>query len=106
MKTIFRTGRNYADRNSKYAVSVVGPKEAEGPFGALFDEIDDGNQIGNRQLQKRAVKKVIEVNLLEADSLCTGDLLGQCIASSFGISELNCPTIGMYGVSQTQVLCL
>ena len=22
------------------AASVVGPKEAEGPFGALFDEID------------------------------------------------------------------
>ena len=35
------------------AASVVGPKEAEGPFGALFDEIDpDGNVdriIGSRQ---------------------------------------------------------
>ena len=29
------------------AASVVGPKEAEGPFGALFDEIDpDGKWTG------------------------------------------------------------
>lgn len=35
-----------------------------------------------------------------------GDLLGQCIASSFGISELNCPTIGMYGACSTMGLTL
>ena len=28
------------------AASVVGPKEAEGPFGALFDEIDPDGKCG------------------------------------------------------------
>ena len=28
------------------AASVVGPKEAEGPFGALFDEIDSDGKCG------------------------------------------------------------
>ena len=69
------------------AASVVGPKEAEGPFGALFDEIDPDGKCGQdnweqaeSELQKRAVKK--------------------------GISELNCPTIGMYGACSTMGLTL
>ena len=93
------------------AASVVGPKEAEGPFGALFDEIDSDGKCGQdnweqaeSELQKRAVKKVIEkAHLLpkQIRYVFAGDLLGQCIASSFGISELNCPTIGMYGACST-----
>ena len=80
------------------AASVVGPKEAEGPFGALFDEIDPDGKCGQdnweqaeSELQKRAVKKVIEkAHLLpkQIRYVFAGDLLGQCIASSFGISEL------------------
>lgn len=98
------------------AASVVGPKEAEGPFGALFDEIDSDGKCGQdnweqaeSELQKRAVKKVIEkAHLLpkQIRYVFAGDLLGQCIASSFGISELNCPTIGMYGACSTMGLTL
>ena len=98
------------------AASVVGPKEAEGPFGALFDEIDPDGKCGQdnweqaeSELQKRAVKKVIEkAHLLpkQIRYVFAGDLLGQCIASSFGISELNCPTIGMYGACSTMGLTL
>lgn len=98
------------------AASVVGPKEAEGPFGALFDEIDSDGKCGQDNweqaesgLQKRAVKKVIEkAHLLpkQIRYVFAGDLLGQCIASSFGISELNCPTIGMYGACSTMGLTL
>ena len=79
------------------AASVVGPKEAEGPFGALFDEIDSDGKCGQdnweqaeSELQKRAVKKVIEkAHLLpkQIRYVFAGDLLGQCIASSFGISH-------------------
>ena len=98
------------------AASVVGPKEAEGPFGSLFDEIDSDGKCGQdnweqaeSELQKRAVKKVIEkAHLLpkQIRYVFAGDLLGQCIASSFGISELNCPTIGMYGACSTMGLTL
>lgn len=98
------------------AASVVGPKEAEGPFGALFDEIDPDGKCGQdnweqaeSELQKRAVKKVIEkAHLLpkQIRYVFAGDLLGQCIASSFGISELNCPMIGMYGACSTMGLTL
>ena len=55
------------------------------------------------------VKKVIEkAHLLpkQIRYVFAGDLLGQCIASSFGISELNCPTIGMYGACSTMGLTL
>ena len=98
------------------AASVVGPKEAEGPFGSLFDEIDPDGKCGQdnweqaeSELQKRAVKKVIEkAHLLpkQIRYVFAGDLLGQCIASSFGINELNCPTIGMYGACSTMGLTL
>ena len=98
------------------AASVVGPKEAEGPFGSLFDEIDPDGKCGQdnweqaeSELQKRAVKKVIEkAHLLpkQIRYVFAGDLLGQCIASSFGISELNCPMIGMYGACSTMGLTL
>ena len=98
------------------AASVVGPKEAEGPFGTLFDEIDSDGKCGQdnweqaeSELQKRAVKKVIEkAHLLpkQIRYVFAGDLLGQCIASSFGISEFNCPTIGMYGACSTMGLTL
>ena len=68
------------------AASVVGPKEAEGPFGALFDEIDSDGKCGQdnweqaeSELQKRAVKKVIEkAHLLpkQIRYVFAGDLLG------------------------------
>ena len=67
-------------------------KEAEGPFGSLFDEIDPdgkcGQDNGNRQrvsFKKRAVKKVIEkAHLLpkQIRYVFAGDLLGQCIVQA------------------------
>ena len=88
------------------AASVVGPKEAEGPLGSLFDEVDPDGTCGQdnweqaeSELQKRAAKKVLEKAHLSPKQIryvLAGDLLGQCIASSFGISELNCPTIGRH----------
>ncbi len=98
------------------AASVVGPKEAEGPLGPLFDEVDPDGSCGQdnweqaeSELQKRAAKKVLEKAHLSPKQIryvLAGDLLGQCIASNFGISELNCPTIGMYGACSTMGLTL
>lgn len=98
------------------AASVVGPKEAEGPFGSLFDEVDSDGKCGKdnweqaeSELQKRAATKALEKAHLSPKQIryvFAGDLLGQCIASSFGINELNCPTIGMYGACSTMGLTL
>lgn len=98
------------------AASIVGPKEAEGPFGDFFDEVDSDGTCGQDSweqaescLQKRAAKKVLEKAHLSPKQIryvLAGDLLGQSIASSFGISELNCPSIGMYGACSTMGLTL
>lgn len=98
------------------AASVAGPKEAQGPLGTLFDEIDPDGTCGQDSweqaescLQQRAAKRVLEKAGLVPGQIryvLAGDLLGQCIASSFGIGDLNCPAIGMYGACSTMGLTL
>lgn len=98
------------------AASVVGPKEAEGPCGAMFDEIVEDGKCGQDSwekaesiLQKKAAKKVLEkadISPSQIRYVLAGDLLGQCIASSFGTADLNVPVIGMYGACSTMGLTL
>lgn len=39
----------------------------------------------------------------EIDYLFSGDLLNQCISSSFGLKETNIPYFGLYGACSTMV---
>lgn len=87
--------------------SLVGKKEGEGPLGAFFDEIiedpmvgEDNWEEGESQFVKKAVEKAIEkANLKKEDIryLFAGDLLGQLIATSFGVRDLEIPLFGIYG---------
>lgn len=91
--------------------SVTGPKEGEGPLGKLFDEVWEDPMLGKSkweeaesELQKKAVEKVLEKAVLNAsdlDCLFAGDLLGQIIATSFGIATFNRPLFGLYGACST-----
>ena len=93
------------------AASIVGKKEGEGPLGSLFDEIEEDPLAGKKsweeaesELMKRAAQKAIEkAGLVNTDIryLIGGDLLGQLIATSFGISELEIPMLGIYGACST-----
>lgn len=91
--------------------SVAGKKEGEGPLGQLFDLVNEDPMMGKNtweeaesQLMKEAASKVLtKAGLKSSDIryLVGGDLLGQLIATSFGISELEIPVIGIYGACST-----
>lgn len=93
------------------ASSVAGKKEGEGPLGSLFDVIEEDPMVGKNnweeaesELMKEAAEKVIQKAGLKNDNiryLIGGDLLGQLIATSFGIAELEIPIFGVYGACST-----
>ena len=91
--------------------SVVGQKEGDGPLGSCFDKIFLDPMAGapnweqaESALQKQAATLALEkANLAPADIryLFCGDLLGQIIASSFGMLDLEIPMFGLYGACST-----
>ena len=93
------------------AASVVGKKEGEGPLGAQFDEIEQDPKAGQNTweeaesaLQKRAATMAMEkmpAGLPPVRYLFSGDLLGQLIATSFGVMDLKLPLFGLYGACST-----
>lgn len=93
------------------ASSIAGKKESEGPLGANFDSIEEDPMLGKdsweeaeSELLKRAVDKVLQkAGLTNNDIryLVGGDLLGQLIATSFGIAEFSIPVFGIYGACST-----
>ncbi len=98
------------------SAGVVGPKEAEGPLGKAFDKCFSDSMIGQDSwekaesiLQKTAVKLALSKLPCDArkpDAIFAGDLLNQCIASSFGLMEFGLPFVGLYGACSTMALGL
>ncbi len=98
------------------SAGVAGPKESEGPLSREFDRVFSDSMIGQESwekaesyLQKRAVElALIKARLKEKDINCifAGDLLNQCIASSFGIRDMGIPFVGLYGACSTMALSL
>lgn len=96
--------------------SVVGTKEGQGPFGDSFDMVGTDDKFGcntweeaESTLQKEALSLAIGKSGLEKQEikyLFAGDLLGQSIASSFGLSSFGIPLVGMYGACSTCGLTL
>lgn len=93
------------------ASSVVGKKEGEGPFGNWFDTIVEDPFFGKdtweeaeSALQNQAVAQVLEktgVDKTRIRYVFAGDLLGQAIATSFGLMEYEIPLFGLYGACST-----
>lgn len=91
--------------------SIVGQKESNGPLGACFDQIEEDPMAGSDNwekaesvLQKKAATLALEKAGLKTEDiryLFSGDLLGQIIASSFGMLQLNIPMFGLYGACST-----
>ena len=98
--------------------SIVGPKEADGPLAKFFDQCLEDEFWGENSWEKAESKIIKEtVNTVisksglssaDIDYCFAGDLLNQCISSSFGLRELNIPFIGIFGACSTFVegLCL
>ncbi len=91
--------------------AVVGQKEAEGPLGGYFDTVCEDPMMGRDsweeaegELQYTAVSKALDKAFLrpeDVEYIFAGDLLGQTIASSFGLMELQIPHFGLYGACST-----
>ena len=91
--------------------SVVGKKEGEGPLRDCFDVIGQDEKFGEENweaaesaLQKEALALTLgKINRKSKDVryLFAGDLLGQTIASSFGLKEFEIPLFGLYGACST-----
>lgn len=83
--------------------SIVGPKESNGPLAKYFDRCLDDEFYGEKTWEKaeskiirEAVNSVITKSKIPAskiDIAFAGDLLNQCISSSFGLRDLNTPFI-------------
>lgn len=96
--------------------SVVGKKEAEGPLRDDFDKAVYDSYFGQQsfeqaetEMMRTAVETALEKGGLmheEIDLAFCGDLLNQCVASSFAMSGLGIPYIGIYGACSTMALGL
>ena len=93
------------------AASVVGQKEGDGPFGDVFDQIESDPKVGGDtwedaegRLQERAAELAIQKAGCGKEAIryiVAGDLLGQLMASSFGLAGFDKPLLGVYGACST-----
>ncbi len=93
--------------------SIVGPKESNGPLSKYFDRTLDDEFWGEKTWEKAESKIIKEtvntvisksnVPLQNIDFCFAGDLLNQCISSTFGLRELNIPFFGVFGACSTFV---
>ena len=91
--------------------SVAGKKESEGPLAHTFDILSQDPYFGQKtweqgekQMQKQALMKLAEkaeMRPQEFDIVFSGDLLNQCIGSSFTLRNLGIPHLGLYGACST-----
>lgn len=93
------------------SASVVGTKEGEGPLGKLFDMVGEDDKFGEdtweaaeSALQKEAATLAIGKSGIQQQDIryiFGGDLLGQSIATTFGLASFQIPLFGLYGACST-----
>lgn len=91
--------------------SVAGKKESEGPLGHCFDVTSQDTYFGQKtweqaekQMQKTALDTLIKkagISRQQLGVVFSGDLLNQCIGSSFTLRNMNVPHLGLYGACST-----
>ena len=96
--------------------AVVGPKESEGPLSQYFDVKNSDEMLGEEsfekaesKLQQKAVDEAFKkggFKRQDIDVIFAGDLLNQCIGSSYGLRDFDIPFVGLYGACSTMVLSL
>lgn len=91
--------------------SVAGKKEVEGPLAHTFDIKCRDSYFGQKtweqaekQMQQLSLKKLADkagMTQTEFDLVFSGDLLNQCIGSSFSLRNTGIPHLGLYGACST-----
>ena len=115
-----RIGRNTIILNSRPCIKAygcaVGKKEGEGPLKDYFDKIytdefcnEESFEKAETHLQKSAINTALKKGKLsksEIDVCFAGDLLNQCIGSSFCMRDLKMNYAGLYGACSTMALSI
>lgn len=101
----------FKDVSIKNTASVVGKKESEGPLSPYFDmtELDeyfgkDTWEKAESEMNLRAVNFLLgkaKLDYRDIDISCGGDLLNQCVATSFVFKNRDLPYLGLYGACST-----
>ena len=91
--------------------SVAGKREAEGPLAHTFDIKCRDTYFGQKtweqaekHMQQQALRRLAqkaEMAPQEFDLVFSGDLLNQCIGSSFTLRNTGIPHLGLYGACST-----
>lgn len=91
--------------------STAGKKESEGPLANYFDVIQKETYFGEKTWEKAECKmQQLTLDMLkqkalisddEIDVIFSGDLLNQCVGSSFTLINRNIPHLGLYGACST-----
>ena len=91
--------------------SVAGKKEKEGPLGKYFDITYNDSYFGQKtweqgekrmqQLALQVLEKKAGIKQSEVGAVFSGDLLNQCIGSSFSLRNTGIPHLGLYGACST-----
>ncbi|MBE6925481.1 MAG: stage V sporulation protein AD [Ruminococcaceae bacterium] len=91
--------------------NVAGKKESEGPLRGTFDVTSNDSYFGQktweqaeRHMQELALEALInKAKIQKADIglVLSGDLLNQCIGSSFTLRNTDIPHLGLYGACST-----
>lgn len=96
--------------------SAVGKKEGEGSLSRYFDHIIGDSYAGRDTFEQAesemtsiAVQTAMEKGGFKAEDMdiaCCGDLLNQCVASSFAMRSYGIPYAGIYGACSTMALSM
>ena len=91
--------------------NIGGKFEGQGPLFAYFDEIGEDSFFGEKTwekaesaMQKRVLQRALDragLRPADLDYIFAGDMLNQCIGSSFGLREFGIPFYGLYWACST-----
>lgn len=91
--------------------SVAGKKEKEGPIGNSFDITSEDTYFGQKtweqaekRMQQLALNTLVtkgNIHRKDIGVVLSGDLLNQCIGSSFPLRNTDIPHLGLYGACST-----
>ncbi len=91
--------------------AIGSKKEGEGPLSAYFDIINPDSSFGEKtwekaesRLQKDTINKMLEkagIASVEVDAVFGGDLLNQCVGTTFGMREIGIPLFGLFSACAT-----
>ncbi len=90
---------------------VAGKKEGEGPLKERFDYISEDSYFGEKTWEKAESHMIRQCFSLACDKaglapsaldyIFAGDLLNQCVSSSFAMKDSQVPYFGLYGACST-----